>query len=149
MKSFLVALCIPLLAGSFARAADDPRLARLHAADDARVAATLAADRAGLDATLSADLLYAHSNGAVDSKASYIDLVASGRSKYLVYDYVKRSFSFPEPGIALMTGQVHVKSASADGDKDHILSFLAVWREEAGSWRFLAWQSCSLPPKKP
>ena len=29
---------------------------------------------------------------------------------------------------------------------DAVLSFLAVWREEKGQWRFLAWQSCKLPP---
>jgi len=28
---------------------------------------------------------------------------------------------------------------------DSVLSFLAVWREENGKWRFLAWQSCKLP----
>lgn len=149
MKSILAALGVPWLALALASAADNPRLSRLLTADDARVAATLSASRAGLDATLSEDLHYAHSNGAVDSKASYIGLVASGRSRYLVYDYVERNFTFPEPGIALMSGRVHVKSTSADGDKDHILSFLAVWREEQGTWRFLAWQSCSLPPKKP
>jgi hypothetical protein len=26
------------------------------------------------------------------------------------------------------------------------LNYLAVWREEKGAWRFLAWQSCKNPP---
>jgi len=30
---------------------------------------------------------------------------------------------------------------------DSVLSYLAVWREENGQWRFLAWQSCKLPVK--
>jgi hypothetical protein len=25
------------------------------------------------------------------------------------------------------------------------LSYLAVWRQEGGQWRFLAWQSCRMP----
>ena len=29
------------------------------------------------------------------------------------------------------------------------LNFLAVWREEGGSWHFLAWQSCKNPPPAP
>jgi hypothetical protein len=30
-----------------------------------------------------------------------------------------------------------------------IAGYLAVWREEKGHWRFLAWQSCKLPTPAP
>ncbi|MCX6895616.1 MAG: nuclear transport factor 2 family protein [Verrucomicrobia bacterium] len=127
------------------QAADDAQSKILRAADDERVAAIIAADRARLTAIFSDDLRYAHSTGAVDTKASYIDSLVSGRTKYLVYDYQERNFTFPAPGIALMTGRVHIKSTSATGASDGVLSILAVWREEKGRWRFLAWQSCRLP----
>jgi hypothetical protein len=42
-----------------------------------------------------------------------------------------------------------MKSTSPSGESDSIYSFLAVWREEKGQWRFLAWQSCKLPPPAP
>ncbi len=45
-----------------------------------------------------------------------------------------------------MTGRVHIKAKSAAGEMDSVLGFLAVWREENGKWRFLAWQSCRIPP---
>ena len=45
-----------------------------------------------------------------------------------------------------MTGRAHVKAESEGKAMDAVLSFLAVWREEKGQWRFLAWQSCKLPP---
>jgi hypothetical protein len=45
-----------------------------------------------------------------------------------------------------MSGRAHVKAVTANGEMDGVLSFLAVWREENGHWRFLAWQSCKLPP---
>ena len=117
----------------------------LRAADDERVAAIIAADRARLIVIFSDDLRYAHSTGAVDTKASYIESLVSGKTKYVVYDYQERNFTFPAPGIALMTGRVHIKSTSASGVSDGVLSILAVWREEKGRWRFLAWQSCRLP----
>ena len=41
--------------------------------------------------------------------------------------------------------RAHVKIANATGEVDMLLSFLSVWREENGKWRFLAWQSCKLP----
>lgn len=132
-----------ILSGNVLPAAEDARL--LRAADDERVAAILAADRPRLAAIFSDDLRYAHSTGAVDNKASYIDLLVSGRTKYVVYDYQERNFTFPAPGIALMSGRVHIRSVSGDAISDGILGLLAVWREEQGTWRFLAWQSCKLP----
>ena len=44
-----------------------------------------------------------------------------------------------------MTGRTHIKVAKADGTTEMLLSFLGVWREEKGVWRFLAWQSGKLP----
>lgn len=123
--------------------------ADLISADDARIAAMIAADRAALEASFSDDLRYAHSSGTVDSKASFIEAMATGATKYLAYDHLERNFTFPAPGIALMTGRARFQVESARGKLDAMLSYLAVWREEKGRWRFLAWQSCRLTPAEP
>jgi ketosteroid isomerase-like protein len=128
--------------------AAEPKAA-LEAADTARVAAMRAGDRDQLARLFSDDLRYAHSNGIVDSKASFIDVLATGKTKYLGYDYEERNFTFPAPGIALMTGRVRIRAVTPDASLDNLLSFLAVWRLEEGRWRFLAWQSCRLPPPVP
>lgn len=141
-----------VLATSFAlalQAAEPIQLAAVTAADDARVAAMKSPDRGKLAAVFSDELRYAHSSGVVDTKEGFIDILAEGRTKYEGYDYVERSFTFPAPGIALMTGRARIQAATATGKMDNVLSFLAVWREEKGQWRFLAWQSCKLPPAKP
>lgn len=131
-------------------AADDLSFQTLSAADDERVSAIVAADPARLNSIFSDELRYAHSTGAVDDKGSYMDSLVSGRTKYLVYDYEERKFTFPAPGISLMTGRVHIQSTNAAGTlSDVVLSILAVWRQEQGKWRFLAWQSCRLPVPTP
>jgi len=99
-----------------------------------------------LAAIFSDDLHYAHASGAVDTKASLTAALTSGRTKYLHLDYEERKFTFPSPAIALMTGRVHAQVGNATGGMDGILGFLAVWRQENGQWRFLAWQSCKIPP---
>ena len=81
----------------------------------------------------------------MDSKASFIETLSTGKTRYVGYDYEERSFSFPAPGIALMTGRAHIKAEAGGALMDSVLGFLAVWREEQGQWRFLAWQSCRLP----
>jgi len=144
MKSILAFLCLFITLQAFAE--EHPSLAAVQVADKARVAAMQSGDRAKLDGIFSDELRYAHSNGVVDTKASFIDILSAGKTKYVGYDYEEQTFTFPTPGIALMTGRAHVKAESEGKSMDAVLSFLAVWREEKGQWRFLSWQSCKLPP---
>ncbi len=143
MKALLTAITCLL---AFNILAQDAKVATLTAADEARVAAMKSPDREKLDAVFSDDLRYAHSNGVVDTKAAFIDILVGGKTKYVGYDVVERTFTFPAPGIALMAGRSRVQAETAKGKMDSVLSYLAVWREENGQWRFLAWQSCKLPP---
>lgn len=121
-------------------------VAKLIAADDARVVAMKAADQGKLEAVLSDELHYAHSNGLVETKAEFIAAVAGGKLKYEGIDYEERKFTFPTPEVAMMTGRARVQAVSAKGPMDAVLAYLAVWRKEDGQWKFLAWQSCKLPP---
>jgi ketosteroid isomerase-like protein len=131
------------------RAADEKMLAAVRAADDERVAATKSGDRARLEAIYSDALHYAHSNGKIDTKASYIESLVMRTTVYEKYDYATREFKPAGPGIVLMIGRALIQSSSADGRQNNDLNFLSVWREENGKWRFLAWQSCKNLPVGP
>lgn len=130
-------------------AAEHPELARVTAADDARVAAMLAPTRAKLDAVLSPELRYAHSNGQVDTKESLIASLTDGSALYSKYAYQERRFTFPAPGLALMAGRFDVKAVVKGNAAESTISYLAVWHLEEGAWKFLAWQSCKVPPATP
>lgn len=123
--------------------------AALTAADDERVAATKAADAARLNAIFSEDLHYAHSSGKVDSKASLVASLTSKSSVYESIEYKERKFTLIGAGIATMTGRVIVKVGAPGKANELDLSILAIWREEQGKWRFLAWQSCKMPAPTP
>ncbi|RXK53751.1 nuclear transport factor 2 family protein [Oleiharenicola lentus] len=135
-----------LTAALLARADDSAILAAVRAADDERVAAIKAADAARLDAIFSDDLLYTHSNGKLDRKAAYVGALVSGKTVYEIYDYQQRDFHVASPAIVLMTARMTIKAKSASGALASDLSVLAVWRNESGKWRFLAWQSAKLAP---
>lgn len=136
-----------LLNASAAFAASDTALiVAVRAADDERLAATTAADRARLEAIYSDDLHYGHSSGKVDNKQSQIAALVSGRSKYEMFEHKERTFVPAAPGIVLMKGRVLISAVSGGQTNKLDLNYLAVWREEKGKWRFLAWQSCRNPP---
>lgn len=143
----LLALAVLFTFGGDTLRADSPAstAAALAAADDARIAAMRQPDRDALESVFSGELRYAHSNGGVDTKASFVEILTAGKTKYLGYDHLSRDFTFPAPGIALMTGKARIQAESAKGKMDSVLGYLAVWRVEDGKWRFLAWQSCRLP----
>lgn len=143
MKTLLSTLICLVTVISFA---DEAPLAAVKAADDARVAAMKSPDRDKLSSIFSDELRYAHSSGVVDTKASFIEALIKGTTKYEAIDYVEREFTFPAPGIALMTGSAKLKIGTPTGTIEPTLAFLAVWRLEKDQWRFLAWQSCKLTP---
>ena len=149
MKTLLRLL--PLLALAFVtlHAAEDKAIVAARAADDERLAATKSGERARLDAIFSDELRYAHSSGKVDTKASYVQSLTSHSTVYESFDYQERNFKVAGPGIVLMTGRVLIKATNNGARADNDLNFLAVWREEGGKWRFLAWQSCKNPPPAP
>ena len=140
---------LALLLALTCAAAEHPELARVHAANDARVAAMLAPTREKLEAVLSRDLRYTHSNGQVDTKDALITSLTDGSATYSKYAYQDRTFTFPAPGIALMAGRFDVKAVVKGNAAESTISFLAVWRLEKGEWKFLAWQSCKIPPAAP
>lgn len=148
MKTLLRLLPLLALLTVALRAADASLIAAVRAADDERVAATIAADATRLAAVYSDGLHYAHSNGKVDSKASQIQGIVSGANQYEKFDYKERTFVPAGPGVVLMKGHVVAsirnRKTAQPGTLD--LIYLAVWRQEAGQWRFFAWQSCRNPP---
>jgi hypothetical protein len=124
----------------------DRLIAAVTAADDERLAATKAGDKYRLDAIFSDALHYAHSSGKIDTKASYMASLVTRTTIYESFDYQERKFTLLAPGIAQMTGRVLIKATNNGARSDNDLNFLAIWREENGKWRFIAWQSCKNLP---
>lgn len=139
-------LLLLLLLPGFALAVTPDPAAAWRAADDARVAAMLSASPTQLDAVFSDELLYVHSNGAADTKASFIAALTGGKTQYRSIIYEQRDFREVVPGLVLVNGRCRVVVGSKEPFNDLQLSFLAAYRLERGVWRFLAWQSCRLPP---
>lgn len=145
MKTPLLACLLLALAFVRASAATDPAAA-WRAADDARFAAMVAADPVKLAAVFSDDLIYVHSNGKLDTKASFITAITTGVSAYHSIAYEQREFREVSPGLVLMHGRCRVQLGKAAPYNELYLSFLAAYRLEKGAWRFIGWQSCRLEP---
>ena len=112
--------------------------------EERRYRAMCEADAEALDTLLADSLVYTHSYGGADSKASYLDGI---RTKQWVYRKVER----PKENIqvhgdcAVVTGQVKIELLSEGKPKTLNSRFTNVWVKGPKGWQMVAWQSTPLP----
>jgi len=113
--------------------------------EDARYAAQTAGDFAAMERLFGDELLYTHSSGKSDSKASYIELQ---RSKSVVYRSMQRSnVNVRTYGcVAIITGSGHYEVTVNGKDSTVDLLFHSVWVKRNDGVRFVSWES-TLAPK--
>ena len=116
----------------------------LRKLEDRRYRAMCDADAAALDELLADSLVYTHSYGGSDGKASYL---AGIRAKKWLYRKIER----PKEDIqlhgdcAVVTGQVRIELLSDGKPKTLNSAFTNVWIRGAKGWQMVAWQSTPLP----
>lgn len=99
--------------------------------------AIFARDMATLDALLSDDLVYTHSSGRVDDKASHLELV-----NVLEYRAARRSQEEVRffGDTAIITGRAEVDYAHDGKPAMSDVHYTVVWnRSDDGRWRFVCW----------
>jgi ketosteroid isomerase-like protein len=108
--------------------------------EDERYAAMLAKDIATLERLLHPDLVYMHSSGVADGKASYI---AGVRERVWDYQRIDRSDQTVRlhGALALVFNRLKISLTVRGVAKNLDNRALAVWVAEEGAWRLIALQS--------
>ena len=116
----------------------------IRSLEDRRYRAMCEADARTLDELLADSLVYTHSYGGADSKASYLEGI---RGKKWVYRKVER----PKENIqvhgdcAVVTGQVKIELMAEGKPKTLNSAYTNVWIKGPKGWQMVAWQSTPLP----
>jgi ketosteroid isomerase-like protein len=112
--------------------------------EDRRYAAMVDADLDTLDQLLSDDVIYTHSDASVDSKASYLELLRSGRLRYDTLEHTTEAV-VTRPGVTIVLGTMSGSIHMHGGAKTLNSRVAAVWVAEDGRWRLVAFQPTPRP----
>jgi len=112
--------------------------------EDQRFGAMVARDFAALEKLVHGELLYTHSSGVTDTKASWLESMKSGKVKYKSVSCSERQVKvFGE--VALIRGRAAIEAEINGQPRSLKLLFLNAWVRTPQGWKFAAWQSCPQP----
>ena len=112
--------------------------------EDQRFRAMCEADAATLEKLLADTLVYTHSYGGSDSKASYLAGIRAKKWQYRKIERPKEDIQV-HGDCAVVTGQVRIELLSDGKPKTLNSAYTDVWVKRGNGWQMVAWQSTPLP----
>lgn len=117
--------------------ADDEVLA----VEKSRFQAMVKKDFDQLDKLIGEDLYYLHSNGAVDTKESFINAIKEGKSYYDEIT-IEQAKTRKYGNTAIINGECTYHRKNQDGSPNNTqLRYTSVYVKQKGQWRLVSWQS--------
>lgn len=117
---------------------------KVLAAEEQRTAAMLAADVDALGQILADGMVWFHSSGAKDDKASLLEQFGNGTMR--CFDVKRSDFEVHIHGeTAITTGMMEIDVQIGTVRKSSQSRFMAVWIQIEGNIRLAGWQSSRIP----
>ena len=115
--------------------------AEIEELENRRWRAQIDEDTATLEQLYADELSYTHSNGHVDTKASYIKAIANKVFDYRGEERTDTSIVVVD-STALVTGRIAIHVVAGGAERHLDARYSVIWvRRPAGNWQFLCWQS--------
>ena len=130
-----------LVAVSVQAVAAEPPVISAVRADKARLTAMMAGDGEALARLMSDQLRFVHSDGRVESKADYVKNLMAGDTQYADAKTSELETMQISPDVVVVLGAQEMRKRLGPEWSNIKLRYLAVWRNESGTWRMIAWQS--------
>lgn len=114
--------------------------AEIEALENRRWQAQIDEDLATLDELYADELSYTHSNGLVDTKASYIKAIADKKFDYRSEQRTDVS-TVVIGDTAMVTGRAAINVIAGGAERNLDARYTVIWVRRDGNWQFLCWQS--------
>lgn len=122
---------------SFAQSKDEAAVAT---AVESLRKAMVDADKGNLEKYAAPELSYGHSSGKVETKAEFVEAIASGKSDFVSIDLSNQTIKMA--GNTAIVRHVLTGATNDNGVAGNIkLAILTVWQKQKGEWKLLARQA--------
>lgn len=122
----------------------DQRLEAVLAHEERRCAAIVDRDLTALDVLLAPDMAYVHSNGLVDTKDDYLDIVKAHTFKSIKHDLIRARVY---DDVAILTAITTI-DARADANGTVLagqIRTISIWERAGDNWQQVHWQASKAP----
>jgi hypothetical protein len=116
----------------------------IDALEEERCRALVARDLPALERLCAEELVYTHTSTRRDTKTSYLHRVRTGFYEYLEFRRGPGTVTLVG-STALVTGSLWSRVRVDGVEKILDNAILAVWVEQGGAWRFVAYQTTPIP----
>ncbi len=146
-------LCLGLVSAVIVALAVHPSQAKVRdagemkdvlTAEQTRLSALDAQDVPTLEKIMADDVTYVHASGKVDTKASYLDAVRSGRLHYISWQPKSMQVRTLGKDAAVINGEYAVRVTDTRVQPQPFaldILILSVYARRDGRWQQIAWQS--------
>ena len=139
-----LALAGALVLGTSSLASADNEEAAVNQAIENLRKAMVDADKDKLAELVSDQLSYGHSSGVLETKAQYIDVIASKKTIYKSINLLEPSVTVAGPNA--IARHIFTAETEAGGKPGTArVGVLQVWQKQGGGWKLLARQAFRLP----
>ena len=139
-KLITAAFFFLLITTCFAQSKDEAAVA---SAVEALRKAMLDADKGNLEKYTAPELSYGHSSGKVETKAEFVEALASGKSDFVSIDLSNQTIKMA--GNTAIVRHVLNGSTLDNGVAGNVkLAILTIWQKQKGEWKLLARQAVRL-----
>lgn len=122
---------------SFAQSKDE---AAVGTAVETLRKAMVDADKGNLEKFTAPELSYGHSSGKVETKAEFVEALASGKSDFVSIDLSNQTIKMA--GNTAIVRHVLTGSTLDNGVAGNVkLAILTIWQKQKGEWKLLARQA--------
>jgi uncharacterized protein (TIGR02246 family) len=124
--------------------ADRNPAAEVKALELRRFDAMVKGDTVILGSMLAEDLTYTHTTGAVDSKAGFLESLASGKLRYLAVKPDGVEVRLFGEATAVVTGRIDARVVANGKEASFLARYTSVYTKRHGRWLLAAWQATRL-----
>jgi hypothetical protein len=125
--------------------AQSKKEAQVNAAVEKLKLAMVSGERAALESIAADQLSYGHSGGLVETKAQFVEKIASGQSDFVSIELKNQSMTI-SGNTAIVRHELHGTTNDNNKAGEVHLRIMLVWQKQSKDWKLLGRQAVKITP---